>query len=756
MHSSANSMDLTSLPPYLQGLNAAQRQAVETLNGPVLILAGAGTGKTRALTTRLAHLLHTNTATPGQILAVTFTNRAAAELRHRVSSALGGVDVAGWWIGTFHSLAAKMLRRHAELVGLRSNFTIIDDDDQLRLLKQVFELNQIDAKTINPRMVLALIDRWKNIGLLPQHLSTSDVADKNNPLSGQQLVNLYQGYQDRLTMLNACDFGDLLLHLVTIFRDPTNGVLAQYHARFKYILVDEYQDTNTVQYQWLRLLAQANHNICCVGDDDQSIYSWRGANVQNILNFEKDYPEAVIIRLEQNYRSTQHILDAANALIANNSARLGKNLWTDTTGNDPVRITLTMDQADEARQVADQIEQEQRRGASLDDMAVLVRTAAQMRAFEDRFNAFGISYRVVGGPRFYERQEIRDALAYLRLVQQQDDDLAFERIINVPKRGIGAKTVQDLQITSRQMRRSLFVATETLVNTDELKPGVRTTLKQFTLDVQRWKSLSDTMPPGDLAALILEESGYVAMWRDDKSIEAAGRLDNLKELVTAMAPFENLTSFLEHVALVTENQERADQPRVTLMTLHAAKGLEYDHVFLPGWEEGLFPSQRSMDEVGLAGLEEERRLAYVGITRARKKVVISYAMRRQIYGQYSDAVPSRFIEELPSGSVQDERKALQQRWAQTQSNTSQWSGGSTWMNNNSWGQKKSAPRKPLVIDSYATEMPNNSSFKVGQRIFHEKFGYGRVTSIDDDKLDVSFEKSGHKKVIDRFVVSAEK
>ena len=749
------SMDLTGIPPYLSGLNDAQRKAVETVQGPVLILAGAGTGKTRALTTRLAHLLFSDAATPGQILAVTFTNKAAAEMRHRVSQILGGVDVAGWWIGTFHSLAAKMLRRHAELVGLRSNFTIIDEDDQLRLMKQVFELQQIDAKAINPRMVLALIDRWKNIGLLPQHLSVADISDKNNPLSGKQLVGLYQAYQDRLQMLNACDFGDLLLHLVTIFKDPANGVLQQYHARFKFLLVDEYQDTNTVQYQWLRLLAQAHHNICCVGDDDQSIYSWRGANVQNILNFERDFPEATVIRLEQNYRSTQPILDAANALISNNRSRLGKNLWTQSTGTDPVRITVMTDQTDEARQICDQIESDQRRGTSLDEIAVLVRTTSQMRAFEDRFIDINIPYRIIGGPRFYERQEIRDAIAYLRLVQTLDDDLAFERIVNLPKRGIGAKTIQDLQVSARAMRRSLFLTVEDLVNTDELKPGVRTTLRQFSLDVLRWKGLSEAASPSDLAKMILEESGYVAMWRDDKSIEAAGRLENLQELTNAMKPYETLTAFLEHVALVTENQQNSDRPRVTLMTLHQAKGLEYEHVFLPGWEEGLFPSQRSMDEVGLAGLEEERRLAYVGITRARRKAVISYALRRMLYGQYNDTVPSRFIEELPPHAVADERKVLQQRWASQQQIQPKWSSGG-W-NNNQRGQKKAPAKKgPLIIDSYATEIRSTSDFRIGQRIFHEKFGYGRVTAIDGEKLDVSFEKAGAKKVIDRFVTSAEK
>jgi DNA helicase-2/ATP-dependent DNA helicase PcrA len=742
-----HSVAITSVESlYLEGLNPAQREAVETLDGPVLVLAGAGTGKTRALTARLAHLLHSGSASPGQILAVTFTNKAAHEMRERVSKQLGGTDVAGWWIGTFHSLAARMLRRHAELVGLRSNFSIIDDDDQLRLLKQVFELNGVDAKTINPKIVLGLIDTWKNAGITPEYLQPASLGDTSLPISNSQLHGLYKSYQQRLITLNACDFGDLLLHLVTLFRDPSNGVLAQYHARFKYVLVDEYQDTNTVQYQWLRLLAQANHNICCVGDDDQSIYSWRGAVVANILNFEKDFPEAKIIRLEQNYRSTNMILEAANKLISHNTGRLGKNLWTAQEGGDPVSIHVTMDQSDEARQIAEEIEQLQHKKVDLDDIAVLVRAGSQMRAFEERFNAFGISYRVVGGPRFYERQEIRDALAYLRLTQQMDDDLAFERIINTPKRGIGAKTVQDLQLAARTLNKSLFVTVENMVLTDELKPAVRATLKKFVEDMRRWRGLIETLPPHNLAAQILEESGYVAMWREDKSIEAAGRLDNLKELITAIQSFETMGAFLEHVALVMENQERRDQARVTLMTMHAAKGLEYAHVFLPGWEEGLFPSQRSMDDQGLAGLEEERRLAYVGLTRAKHKAMIFYALRRQTYGEYADTVPSRFIDELPKELVQDERKQMKQRWSGVAS-TSKW--GQNW-----GGQKKIASRE--TIEAFAVDLTPNSAFKIGQRIFHEKFGYGRVTDIDDDKLDVNFDKAGSKKVLDRFVAPAEK
>lgn len=721
-----------SIPAYLNGLNDAQRAAVDTLHGPVLVLAGAGTGKTRALTARLAHLLNTGTATPAQILAVTFTNKAAQEMKHRVSGLLGGVPVDGWWMGTFHSLAARMLRRHAELAGLSSNFTIIDDDDQLRLLKQIFEANGIDTKTVNPRLVLALIDDWKNKGLFPADIPSANASvSVAGPLTEGRVVELYAAYQNRLRDLNACDFGDLLLHMVTIFKNTQNGVLAQYHARLKYILVDEYQDTNVVQYQFLRLLSQASLNICCVGDDDQSIYAWRGAVVANILGFENDFAGATIIRLEQNYRSTGHILDAANGLIAHNTGRLGKNLWTAGDAGDKVRVRVTLDQSDEARQIADDIEQNQRRGASLDQMAVLVRTAAQMRAFEEKFNTYGIRYRVVGGPRFYERAEIRDALAYFRLMFQNADDLAFARIINMPKRGLGPKTIDDITTAARGQKKSMLGILSDPHFIASMKPSARTELTKFAADMVRWAALVDTLPAHELGAQILEESGYFPMWRADKSLEAAGRIENLRELLNAMSQFDSFAAFLEHVALVMDNVDNRDEPAVTLMTLHAAKGLEFDFVFLPGWEEGLFPSQRSMDENGLNGLEEERRLAYVGITRARKNAVISYALRRMIYGTYTDAVPSRFIDELPIDHVQDDRQTIKKQWGHVPASARP---------SHMWGQTPQAA--------------SSSEFRVGMRVFHVKFGYGKITDIDDDKLDVAFDKAGHKKVIDRFVEKA--
>lgn len=730
----------TYAPAYLHGLNHEQLKAVQTLQGPVLILAGAGTGKTRALTTRIVNLLATSTAYPAEILAVTFTNKAAEEMRHRVHGFLNNTDISGWWIGTFHSLAARMLRRHAELVGLKSNYTIIDEDDQIRVLKQIFELNSLDAKTINPKLVYSAIDRWKNMGLRPQDVTSLHYKEDGQPLNLQQITQLYNQYQERLLSLNACDFGDLLLHLVHIFKSTENGVLQQYQARFKYILVDEYQDTNTVQYQWLRLLAQAHRNICCVGDDDQSIYAWRGSDISNILNFEKDFPNATIIRLEQNYRSTGTILKAANHLISHNKGRLGKNLWTQSEDGEKVSITAYTDQNDESRSVISTIESLEKNHTSLDDIAILVRTSSQMRTFEERLNTVGMSYRVIGGPRFYERMEIRDAIAYLRLIVQPNDDLAFERIINTPKRGLGAKTIQDIQAKSRQLKLSLLHTTQALLETDEFRPSVRSTLLNFTQQIQQWSGLIETTPPQILTTQILEESGYQQMWRNDKSIEANGRLENLKELINAISNFTSLAGFLEHVSLVMENQDKKGQASITLMTLHAAKGLEFNHVFLPGWEEGLFPSQRSMDDNGIQGLEEERRLAYVGITRAKRQAYISYALRRQLYGEYSDTAPSRFISELPNDHVVNHHQNLYNRWTQQQPS---YFGA----NNNRW--QKRVTENP----NYGTVTDKPRKFSIGQRVFHDKFGYGKIIGIMDDKCDIVFEKSGPKKVLENFLKS---
>ena len=719
-----------------QDLNTAQQEAVLATDGPVLVLAGAGTGKTRVLTTRLAHLLQTGRAFPGEILAVTFTNKAAQEMKSRVSDIMGGVPVDGWWLGTFHSLAARMLRRHAPLVGLESNFTILDADDQVRLCKQLLEDHQIDPKKNPPKTVAAIISSWKDKGQAPTDIQANDIGDFAN---GKMLI-LYTQYQQRMKILNACDFGDLLLHMITILKNPNNSnVLEDYHRRFKYLLVDEYQDTNVAQYLWLRLLAKGSNNICCVGDDDQSIYGWRGAQVDNILRFEKDFVGAKTVRLEQNYRSTGHILAAANAVIGNNGNRLGKELFTAAEDGEKLSVKGLWDGAAEARWVGEEVESLQHKNVSLNQIAILVRTGFQMREFEERFIQLGLSYRVIGGPRFYERKEIRDALAYLRVVAQQNDDLAFERIINTPKRGIGGTTVKALYTHARKKSISLYQAVYDLTQTDELKPKMRGTLMKLIDDFERWKSLVDTTNHGELAAMILDESGYNNMWKMDKAPDAPGRLENLKELTSAMEEFESLQEFLEHIALVLENQSNNNGEFLTLMTLHAAKGLEFDNVFLPGWEEGLFPSQRSMDENGVKGLEEERRLAYVGITRARKKSFISYVANRRMYGSWVNSIPSRFVDELPEGHI-DINSELGMIQA---GRSNHWD--SSGFEGQRIGVKQEQSRETRTIDG---------TYSTGDRVFHEKFGNGTIIHIDGSKLDINFEQAGQKRVMDSFVQKA--
>ena len=721
-------------------LNPAQQEAVLAVDGPVLVLAGAGTGKTRVLTTRLAHLLQSNHAMPGQILAVTFTNKAAQEMKLRISNIMGGMPVDGWWLGTFHSLAARMLRHHAGLVGLESNFTILDADDQVRLCKQLLENNEIDPKKNPPRGVADIISSWKDKGKTPSEVQANEVGDFAD---GKMLV-LYTQYQQRMKILNACDFGDLLLHIITILKDPKNShVLEDYHRRFKYILVDEYQDTNVAQYLWLRLLAKGSNNICCVGDDDQSIYGWRGAEVDNILRFEKDFPGAKTVKLEQNYRSTGHILSAANAVIDNNGNRLGKELFTQEGEGEKLTVRGLWDGAAEARWVCEEVEALQTKGQSLNQMAVLVRTGFQMREFEERFIQLGLSYRVIGGPRFYERKEVRDALAYLRVVAQENDDLAFERIINTPKRGIGDSTVKTLYKHARAKGISLYLSVRDLTQTEELKPKMRSTLMKLIDDFERWKSLVETMHHSELASNVLDESGYNDMWKKDKAPDAPGRLENLKELVSAMADFESLQEFLEHIALVLDNQNNNDGEFITLMTLHAAKGLEFDSVFLPGWEEGLFPSQRSMDESGVKGLEEERRLAYVGITRARRKSFISFVGNRRMYGSWVNAIPSRFVDELPEEHIETESEmGMYQagRSSHWDSSGAQAGGMSSRQVNRFSNANRGAEKSTI-----------DGEFTTGDKIFHDKFGYGKVIHIDGSKLDIHFDEAGPKRVMDSFV-----
>lgn len=750
-------------PPYLRGLNAPQREAVLTTDGPVLVLAGAGTGKTAALTARLAHLLYTRKAWPSEILSVTFTNKAAREMRERVGRLVGDVVEGMPWLGTFHAIGAKMLRRHAELVGLQSNFTILDTDDQLRLLKQLIVAADLDEKRWPARSLAGLIDGWKNKGLVPADLDAGEAELYANG-RGQEF---YAAYQARLQTLNACDFGDLLLHMLTILKTHRD-VLEQYQQRFRYIMVDEYQDTNSVQYLWLRLLAQEHRNIACVGDDDQSIYSWRGAKVENILKFERDFPGAKVVRLEQNYRSTPHILGAASGVIAHNGGRLGKTLWTELDTGEKVRVIGVWDGPEEARRIGDEIETLQRRESkSLDDVAILVRAQHQTRELEDRFIAIGLPYRIIGGFRFYERAEIRDALAYLRLVHQPADDLAFERIVNTPKRGLGDKAVAKLHMLARAEGMPLSVAAARILDTDELTPQARRSLGNFVGDLARWRSMANELPHPELARQMLDESGYTAMWQAEKSAEAAGRLENLSELVRAMEEYETLGAFLEHVSLVMDNDAAADEAKVTIMTIHAAKGLEFDTVFLAGWEEGLFPSQRALDEGGLASLEEERRLAYVAITRARRRSIILHAANRRIYGQWTSSLPSRFVGELPKEHVEEEttmaggESLWRANWSERAdpfADVARGTGrGPGWQRAASAGSFVREPARVVEARASAVSLGNKGrdDLSPGLRVFHQKFGYGRIEEIEGNKLEIEFEQAGRKRVMDSFVTIAD-
>lgn len=753
---------------YLEGLNPEQRDAVMTTEGPLLVLAGAGTGKTRVLTTRLAHIIRNRLAYPSQILSVTFTNKAAREMRERVAKLMGEQVEGMPWLGTFHSIAAKILRIHAELVGLKSSFTILDTDDQIRLLKQVIQAAGIDDKRWTARYMANLIDGWKNKGLTPDKLTADDAfafAEGKGKL-------IYTTYQNRLKVLNAADFGDLLLHNITIFQKHPD-VLRKYHDKFRYLLVDEYQDTNVAQYLWLRLLAQNTggsgaNNVCCVGDDDQSIYGWRGAEVDNILRFDKDFPGAKVIRLERNYRSTEHILGAASGLIAANKDRLGKTLWTDDMGGNKVAVTGVWDGPAEARIISSEIENWKSKGRSYNDVAILVRASRQMRNFEERFISLGLPYRVIGGPRFFERLEIRDAHAYLRILRSDTDDLAFERIVNTPKRGIGATSIKKLQQAARAMNVPIEEATRRIIRTDEIRGKARSALRAFILDIDRWRTEAQDAKHTEMAERILDQSGYTQMWRDNKDAKSQGRLDNLKELINAMAEFDTLDAYMEHVSLVMDVETGPQEDEISLMTLHSAKGLEFPLVFLPGWEEGTFPSQRSLDESGMAGLEEERRLAYVGITRAREMARIYFAANRQLYGSWQSSLPSRFIDELPIQHVDVESEANQynpsliadkvqedfgRSFSRAQSSGRTSPGWQRYQNN----KGSNFGRAPKAIEGHAVRRPakeKTSNYTVGERVFHDKFGYGAITEAEGTKLTVEFEKAGEKKVLDGFVKRA--
>ena len=754
---------------YLAGLNPEQREAVETTEGPVLVLAGAGTGKTRVLTTRLAHILATGRAKPWELLVVTFTNKAAREMRERIGHLIGPSSEGLRWLGTFHSVAAQILRRHAELVGLKSSFTILDTDDQERLLKQLLEAANIDTKRFTPKSLAHMIDHWKNRGWTPDKLPPGEDFANGK---GQAL---YGAYQARLATLNACDFGDLLLHNITILSKHAD-LAEEYRRRFRYILVDEYQDTNVAQYLWLRLLTSSTGNVCCVGDDDQSIYGWRGAEVDNILRFERDFPGAKVIRLERNYRSTKHILGAASALIAANQDRLGKTLWTEDDSGDKVRVRGVWDGEAEARLIADEIETARKQGMNYKDMAVLVRASFQMRAFEERFLMLAIPYVVIGGPRFFERAEIRDAHAYLRLIQSQDDDLAFERIVNVPKRGIGDTSVQKILHIARENGVSAMRAVRHLITTDELQARTRTPLANFVRDLDRWRDLMAMgTPHWQVTETLLDESGYTAMQKADRT-SGQTRLDNLKELTQSMQSFETLQAYLEHVSLVMDLERRDENAdgsgSVQIMTLHGAKGLEFPLVFLPGWEEGVFPSQRSIDEKGVKGLEEERRLAYVGVTRAKQDARISFAANRMVYGRWTSQLPSRFVDELPIAHVEPQSdtgyygastgmKEAKSRWDDAPSfggsySSPGWKRAQTYT---AAQTPKPAYARRAVIEGegrlIATADPKAASgWLRGDRVFHQKFGYGQVRAVEGNKLVVSFDKAGEKKVIDTFVEKA--
>ncbi|MBY5802807.1 AAA family ATPase [Rhizobium leguminosarum] len=771
-------------PDYLAGLNPEQTEAVETLEGPVLVLAGAGTGKTRVLTTRIAHILNTGRAFPSQILAVTFTNKAAREMKERIALLVGGAVEGMPWLGTFHSIGVKLLRRHGELVGLRSDFTILDTDDVVRLIKQIIQAESLDDKRWPAKQFAGMIDTWKNKGLGPADIPEGDARAFANGRGR----DLYFAYQARLTTLNACDFGDLLMHPIAIFRKNPD-LLKEYHGRFRYILVDEYQDTNTAQYMWLRLLAQRPkgelQNVCCVGDDDQSIYGWRGAEVDNILRFEKDFPGAKVIKLERNYRSTEHILGAAAHLIAHNEGRLGKTLFTDRSDPDDVKVQVhaSWDSEEEARAIGEEIEQLQRGKHLLNDMAILVRASFQMREFEDRFVTLGLNYRVIGGPRFYERLEIRDAMAYFRLVAQASDDLAFERIVNTPKRGLGDTTVRALHDYARACDIPMLAAAADIIETDELKPKARKALFDVIQSFRRWQELLENTPHTELAEQILEESGYTDMWKNDKSAEAPGRLENLKELIRSMENFESMRGFLEHVSLVMDAETNENLDAVSIMTLHSAKGLEFDTVFLPGWEEGLFPHQRSLDESGRAGLEEERRLAYVGITRAKHRCHIWFVSNRRIHGLWQSTLPSRFLDELPETHVEvaemeqsyggygrggygqsrfDKAEPFANSystpgWKRAQANK-------TDATRDNWGTRsghaverigygESGPKGRTIEGELVAKSTSSepSRFTLGDRVFHLKFGNGNITGIEGNKLTIEFDRAGQKRVLDGFV-----
>ncbi len=639
---------------FLNELNEEQRSAVLNTDGPTLVVAGAGSGKTKVLTSRLAYIVKEKKAWPNQILCVTFTNKAAKEMRERVLKNLGGKLDSLSWLGTFHAISVKFLRRHAEAIGLKSNFTILDTDDQKKLIRNISKAENIDVKKISPQFILALIDKWKNKGLLPDEVKLS----KSN-LFESQILKIYKIYQNKIRDLNSCDFGDLILYCVKLF-EKNNDIRKIYSDNFKYILVDEYQDTNFIQNKWLNLIVNQNQNICCVGDDDQSIYSWRGAEIKNFLSFDKIYPKCKIFRLEQNYRSTKNILNTASHLISHNKDRLGKKLWTDGDEGERVKLNCYKNGKEEAQEVAGIIEQKIKKKDSLNNIAILVRAIYQTREFEERFLKIGLNYRIIGGTKFYERAEVKDAICYLRIVNQKFDDLAFERIINTPRRGIGDTTIKKLYDFSSKNKMCLEDSARKLLQLDSFKPKVKALIKNILDLINKWRLDLKKNKHFDLLKIILDESGYSAMLKNKKDLENENRIENLKELLRAMHDYDNLQGFLEHVALATSIDQEWDEEKINIMTMHASKGLEFNTIFLPGWEEGLFPHQKSLEEKGDFALEEERRLAYVGVTRAKRQAYISFATQRSWHGEWMDSLPSRFINELPEEGIEKNENLIKE------------------------------------------------------------------------------------------------
>tara|TARA_B100000700_G_C15025648_1_gene847989 strand:+ start:42 stop:2276 length:2235 start_codon:yes stop_codon:yes gene_type:complete len=727
-------------------LNEPQNIAVFHNEGPVLVLAGAGTGKTGVLTTRLIRLLMEKRALPGEILSVTFTNKAANEMKERISSQIGDLSTGLKWLGTFHSIGAQILRFHPQKINLDTNFIILDTDDQLRLLKQVIKDENIDDKRWPAKQLLNLIDKWKNKGLYPENISSND----GDYYANGKGHHLYKIYQDRLKYFNAADFGDLILECIRLFENNPD-ILESYQKRFKFILVDEYQDTNVSQYKLLKLLSGKYKNICCVGDDDQSIYSWRGAEISNILRFEKDFPNAKVIRLEENYRSTGHILTAASKLIENNESRLGKTLWTNSGQGEKIIIKSVWDGEEEARQITSELEKLSLKNYNLDETAILVRASFQMREFEDRFISVGLPYKVIGGPRFYERKEIRDVNAYLRIALQPNDSLALERIINTPKRGIGETTVKKIRDRSKQNNLPMIDSIKELIDEKAFKSKAENSLKKLVGLIFHWNKLINEEDKIDIAEIIVEDSGYLDMLRNDKSLTAEGRVDNVYELFRSLEPFENIKAYLEHISLVMEIDNNQFGKKVSLMTLHAAKGLEFDYIFLPGWEEGVFPNQRAIDEGGIESLEEERRLAYVGVTRAKKKAAIYYSANRRMHNQWISSIPSRFVSELPEENTETdlsnysgEKELFREQefidFDQSDYDTPGWERAKYESNN-----------KTIDHIEKNNNLLNNSPFQLGSRVIHKKFGEGKILSIDGKKLTINFGKSGTRKVMENFV-----